>query len=125
MSELSLTGKVYKIFETAKISDTFEKRDFVIETEDQYPQKVKFELTQSNCSKIDDLKEGEMVTVHFNIRGREWNNTQKEEMVYFVSLNAWRIEKGQATTVETNVPFPTADAVAPTDSDSAADDLPF
>ena len=122
MAELSLTGKVYKIFETTKISDSFEKRDFVIETEDQYPQKVKFELTQNNCSKIDDLKEGEMVTVHFNIRGREWNNTQKGEMVYFVSLNAWRIEKEQTT--DTAVPFPSADTVT-ADTDPAADDLPF
>ncbi len=125
MAELSLTGKVYKIFETTKISDTFEKRDFVIETEDQYPQNVNFELTQNNCSKIDDLKEGEMVTVHFNIRGREWNNTQKGEMVYFVSLNAWRIEKGETTTLETAVPFPTAETVVPADTDSSADDLPF
>ncbi|MCH2021523.1 MAG: DUF3127 domain-containing protein [Saprospiraceae bacterium] len=125
MSELSLTGKVYKIFETTKISDSFEKRDFVIETEDQYPQKVKFELTQSKCSLIDDLKEGENITVHFNIRGREWENTQKGEMVYFVSLNAWRIEKGQTNTLETDVPFPTADTVVPAETDSAADDLPF
>ena len=98
MSELKLEGKVIKILPTNQISDSFKKREFVIETEDQYPQKVKFELTQDACSKMDSYKEGDIITVHFNIRGREWMN-KNNELVYFVSLNAWRIDKVGTGTV--------------------------
>lgn len=92
MSNLSLKGKIYKIFDTNQISDSFKKRDFVIETEDQYPQMVKFELIKDNTGKVADFKEGQEVEVFFNVRGREWTN-KNNEIVYFVSLNCWRIEK--------------------------------
>jgi len=120
MAELTLTGRLHKIFDTNQISDTFKKRDFVIETEDQYPQMVKFELTQNSCDKINDFKEGENITVHFNVRGREWTN-KNNEVVYFVSLNAWRIEKDGNSTV--SAPTTTASEL-PAD-DSSADELPF
>jgi len=123
MSELKVEGKLYKIFDTQEISASFKKREFVIETDDKYPQLVKFELTQDNCDKISDFKEGEIITVHFNIRGREWTSP-KNEVKYFVSLNAWRLEKEQASAPSADVtPFPTADAEPP--ADSFADDLPF
>ncbi len=120
MSELKLTGRLHKIFDTTQISDTFKKREFVIETEDQYPQLVKFELTQNGCDKIDGFKEGENITVQFNVRGREWTN-KNNEVVYFVSLNAWRIEREGATTT---APAPTTNTELPAD-DSPADELPF
>lgn len=97
MSELTLTGRLHKIFDTNQISDSFKKRDFVIETEDQYPQMVKFELKQAKVDKIDPFKEGEQIKVSFNVSGREWIN-KENKTVYFVSLDAWRIEKvGNAT----------------------------
>jgi hypothetical protein len=117
MSELTLTGRLHKIFDTNQISDSFKKRDFVIETEDQYPQMVKFELTQNTCDKINDFKVGDEITAHFNVRGREWTN-KNNEVVYFVSLNAWRIEKvGNAP-----ASVSTASEIPADDSDS---DLPF
>ena len=36
------------------------------------------------------------MTVSFNLRGREWTSP-KGEIKYFNSLEAWRIEKGAAT----------------------------
>ena len=115
--QLKLSGVVYKVFDTVKVSDTFTKREFVIETEDKYPQKVKFELTQDSCKKIDNLKEGETVTVYFNVRGREWENKKKEQLVYFVSLNAWRVE---TSSIEK---MPDTGKVVP--ATTGEDDLPF
>ncbi len=86
MSELSLTGFIYKILPEQKISDTFTKRELIIETEEKYPQKVKIEFINSGINNLMDKKEGQQVKVCFNVRGREW----KEK--YFVSLNGWRIE---------------------------------
>ena len=119
MSELKLTGKVIAIMEKQQVTDTFAKREFVIETEGEYPETVKFELTQAKCDLIDSYKVGQSINVYFNVRGRKWTNKQNED-VYFVSLNAWRIEK-EADAPEDSAPF--ADADPPVDSFS--DSLPF
>ena len=92
MSELTLTGKLTLIKETEVISPTFSKREFAIKTDELYPQDIKFEVTQKKVDMIDDYKVGEDITVFFNVRGREWINKQNE-VVHFISLNAWRIEK--------------------------------
>ena len=92
MSDLKLSGKIYKIFPTNQVSEKFKKREIVLETEsDKYPQLVKFELTQDNCSKADDLQTNQECTFHFNVRGREYINKENVAM-YFVTLNVWRIE---------------------------------
>jgi single-strand DNA-binding protein len=126
MSELKLEGKLHKIFETQEISSSFKKREFVIETEDKYPQMVKFELTQDKCEEISSHNVGDMLAVHFNIRGREWTSPQNE-IRYFVSLNAWRIEKvnvgvGEVPPVNESTLI-TSDVEPP--ADKSADDLPF
>lgn len=120
MSELKVTGKIYKVFETVQVSDSFKKREFVVETDDNYPQLVKFELTQDNCSKADGLKEGQAVQVSFNIRGREWTSP-KNEVKYFNTLQAWRIETLQQG--ESAGAMPSA-GQEPT-TETFADDLPF
>ena len=82
-------GKLHKKFDTEKKSDTFQVRDFVLEVPDgQYPQMVKFQLVQDKCALVDGYEEGSELTVHFDLRGREWNGK------YFTNLNAWRIEAG-------------------------------
>lgn len=89
-----LKGTLKVINETQVISDRFSKREFVVETQDMYPQFVLFQATQDKCSLLDNLNLGEMVEVSFNLRGREWNSPQGETK-YFNSLEAWRIEKMQ------------------------------
>ena len=96
MSDLKLTGAIHKVFETQEVSSTFKKREFVIVTQGEYPEHVKFELTQAKCDEISKHKVGDEITVHFNIRGRKWDSPQGETK-YFVSLNAWRIETHAAS----------------------------
>jgi len=43
-------------------------------------------LHKDRCEIVEDYKEGDDITVHFNLRGREWNDR------YFTNLDAWRIE---------------------------------
>lgn len=79
-------GRVHKIFPTEQKTATFSAREFVIEVQDgQYPQMVKFQLTQDKCAIMDDYNEGDHVVVDFDLRGREWNDK------YFTNLNAWRV----------------------------------
>ncbi|MEM9544522.1 MAG: DUF3127 domain-containing protein [Bacteroidota bacterium] len=84
---LEVEGVLHKKFETENKTDTFQAREFVIQTEGQYPQYVKFQLVQDRCGAVDPFNEGEKIKVYFDLRGREWNGK------YFTNLNAWKLEK--------------------------------
>lgn len=121
-----IEGKLHKKFETESKTATFQAREFVIYIEDgNYPQYIKFQLTQDRCSLIDAYNEGDVIKVTFDLRGREWNEK------YFTNLNAWRIEKPVAeTSLPEEPPFPEGE-VMPEDpnfensADNPIDDLPF
>ena len=95
---MEFTGKIIRIGQTEQVSDKFRKRPFVIsDGHDQYPQHILFELNQDRCDVIDSFKEGDMVSVKFNLRGRDW--TDKEGTVKtFNTLQAWAIIKKEAAT---------------------------
>ena len=116
MSQLTLKGKVTLVKDIQNISDKFQKREFVIETEDQYPQLVQFELTQDKCSLLDSSYEGKSIEVFFNIRGREWNDK------YFVNLQAWRVVVDGPSTSTATATVTSQEVEA---AESSADDLPF
>ncbi len=83
-----IEGKLIKKFDTETKTQTFQAREFVIEINNgNYPQFIKFQLTQDRCSIIDAYNEEEDIKVFFDLRGREWNGK------YFTNLNAWRVEK--------------------------------
>ena len=117
MSDLKVTGKVQKVYPVNQISDSFKKRDLIIVTDENYPQTLKLEFVQDAVNKIDDEMIGKDVTCHFNLRGREFKN-KEGKMVYFVSLNCWRIVVGNATASVT-----TASEIPADDSDDS--ELPF
>jgi hypothetical protein len=128
-----LTGTVKVINPTQVISEKFSKREFVIETQDQYPQLVMFQATQDKCSLLDNVQQNSQVVVSFNLRGREWTSPAGE-VKYFNTLEAWRIEKvGQGNAMPAGgpsamslgsdpIPAATTSAVA---SNEEEDDLPF
>jgi hypothetical protein len=117
-------GRLHKKFDTENKTDSFQAREFVIETNNgNYPQFIKFQLTQDRCPMVDPYNEGEQIKVHFDLRGREWNGR------YFTNLNAWRVEKAAAAQVE-NTPTSAGDMSFPSASDEPTvqannDDLPF
>ena len=63
-----MKGKVKKIFDQQDFPSGFYKRDFVITTEDQYPQDVKFTAVKERTEQIARLGEGDEVLVKFDIR---------------------------------------------------------
>jgi hypothetical protein len=107
--------------DTQVVSDKFKKREFVLtDNSSQYPQHCVFQLTQDRTELIEPFREGETITVHFNLRGREWTSPQNE-VKYFNSLEAWRIEKDDSSAFSAPSSIPSASQV----SDTAEDDLPF
>lgn len=86
-----IVGKLYKKFPAESKSPTFQTREFVLEfAEGNYPQLIKFQLTQDRCQLLENYEEGEEIKVHFDLNGREWQGK------FFTNLTCWRIEKSAA-----------------------------
>ena len=122
-----LAGKLIEKFDVQEISDTFRKREFIVEkTENQggmeFTDQIKFQLTQDRCSIIDNINIQDEIRVNFNIRGRRW--VKDGNVSYFTNLEAWRIEKIAEAPGEPPPPPPIlTDEDAPPLEDF--DDLPF
>jgi len=92
MSNLTLTGILKVKKAESVVNDKFKKLEFVVtDTASQYTQHVSFQLTQDRTSLLDNVNEGDKITVSFNLRGREWTSPQGE-VKYFNTLEAWKIE---------------------------------
>ena len=118
---MNIEAKLLEKYDIQKISDSFQKREFVVEYAEnpQYPEFIKFELIQTNCDQLDAHSIGDLIAISFNLKGRKWTD-KAGEVKYFNSLQAWRIEsKGASST-----PPPTKEEWSQ-DSFSADDDLPF
>ena len=87
------TGTIKVIQDTQRISDKFQKREFVVtDTTSMYPQDILFQATQDKCTFLDSFQANDNVEVSFNLRGREWTSPQGE-VKFFNTIEAWRIEK--------------------------------
>jgi hypothetical protein len=127
---MEVTGQLKLKYDTQKVSEKFQKRDFVLATDlsTPYPQFVSFQVTQDKCTMLDNFNQGDEIKVQFNLRGREWNGPQG--IKYFNTLEAWRIEKvgaGQSTAPAQNNSGMQENTAAPVFNSSISDndDLPF
>lgn len=130
---MEVTGTLKVKFDTQKVSERFQKREFVLTTEANtpYPQFVSFQVTQDKVNMLDQYNDGDELKVHFNLRGREWNGPQG--IKYFNTLEAWRIEKMQGGTAasqpsrtqQTHTTHSSEPAPAFNSNISDNDDLPF
>ena len=87
---MEVNGTVVKVFPKNQVSEKFAKREFVIQTDDQYPQKILCQMTQDRCEQLDGIGVGEQVKALINLRGREWTNPQGE-VKYFNTIECWKI----------------------------------
>jgi hypothetical protein len=87
-----MKGKITEIMPTVQVSDSFKKRTFVLNDEqDKHPQEILFQLNQDRVELLDAFKIGDIVEVEFNIKGKRWEKDGK--VSYFNTLEAWRINK--------------------------------
>lgn len=141
MASYELTGRLIEKFDEQKVSETFRKREFVVETrENRYDrdfiETIKFQVVQDKCALLDNVNLNDDVKITFNIRGRRYDKDGKTS--YFTNLEAWRIEPAiitstaaapaAATSTSTPAPASASEPVAeaaPTQTSGAEDDLPF
>ena len=120
---LTYTGVLKTKGKETKVSDRFKKREFVLtDNSPSYPQIILFQLTQDRCPLIENVNVGDEVTVHFQLKGREWKNPQGEIKV-FNSLDVFKVERAANTASSENVSEPSFnnETLVPTPDD----DLPF
>ena len=119
---LSVKGRIDQILQAqngvSKAGKEWNKQEFVIETDEQFPRKVCFTLFGDKTSLIDGIQNGEEVEVSFNLESREYNGR------WFHNINAWKIDK----VADNNLPEPPPEFAAgdiPPEPDDEAGDLPF
>ena len=126
---MELQGTVKKLTEIQTFASGFQKREMILQTQEQYPQPISIEFLQDKIQLLDQVQEGDEVKVGINIRGREWTSPQGE-VKYFNSIVGWRIEKSTSSSAEPTQATPAAKADStpqkdPFGTDEEEDDLPF
>ena len=112
---MEVNGKVILVGNTEEVGQNgFTKRMVVVETAEQYPQKLAIDFVKDKTSVLDGYKVGDNVSVSINLRGSEYNGR------YFVNLQGWKISKVEQSVNNIEVKEPVS-VVA--DSDDTG--LPF
>lgn len=120
---MEILGTIYKIGITKTFGQNgFTKRNVVVETEEQYPQKLLLEFVKDKCALLDNFAEGERVKVFINLRGREYTD-DKGKVSFFNSIQGWKIESASAAPASAPPAAQGAPDVMPAEDPN--DPLPF
>lgn len=113
-----LNGQIKLISDQQTFPSGFTKREFVVTTDENYPQDVKIECIKDRCSLLDGMAVGDKVSVNFNIRGNEYKDR------YYVNLQAWRMSKQDADTAPAEGAAPAGSMADAADLVDDVDDIP-
>jgi single-strand DNA-binding protein len=120
MNEFYIEGKLIKIDDTQEITEKFKKRDFVISTDSQYPEEIKFEVINNNVNYLDSFNVDDNVKISFIIKGSKYNER------HYVNLRAIAIgEVLNSDSSNNNIPLVAKMKSVITQVDATEDDLPF
>jgi hypothetical protein len=92
----------------------WEKQEFIIETDDQYPKKICISVWNDKLSALENIADGDVIKVSVNIESREYNSR------WYTDIRAWRIERDSDVGSQ-----PPPEDLPPPDLDSVEGDLPF
>lgn len=86
-----LKGTIKAVYNTEQITQTFSKKEIVVETQETYPQTILLQFTNNNIDKLDHINVGDSVEVKYNLRGRGYE--KNGETRYFNTIEGWDIKK--------------------------------
>ena len=117
---MEITGKIIQVLpEQGGVSRTSGKewkmQAYVLETQEQYPRKVHFEIFGDDRIKANSCRVDDIVTVSFDLESREFNGR------WYTSVRAWKVEKGEQEATDDSV----ADAALPSSSAPLPGELDF
>ena len=133
---MELQGRVIAVMEPREGTSArgpWKSQQYVIETHDQYPKKMVFDIFGAEGINQLAIKAGEEIMVSFDVDAHEYNGR------WFNNIRAWNIQRVDAAAAQAGNMPPAAAPIAPQSqpaagsqapfppaaSDSAADDLPF
>ena len=108
--------------------EQWQSREYVIETQEQYPKKMCFEVFGTDKLKEFNIRNNDLIKVYFDISAREYNGR------WYNSIRAWKVEHvnpdgsavgATATPAAATAPQAPAPAVAATTTHASDEDLPF
>ena len=104
---MEIVGKIIQILPlqegvSARTGNPWQLQTYVLETQENYPKKVCFEVFGSDRIKANECKEGDLVTVSFDLESREFNGR------WYTSVRAWKIQQGAVATTPVAAAAPAA-----------------
>ena len=92
---MEVVGKIIQVLPlqegVGKNGNPWKLQGYVLETFDQYPRKVHFEVFGEDRIKNNPCDIDQVVTVSFDIESREFNGR------WYTSIRAWKIQQGDMT----------------------------
>jgi len=92
---MEVVGKIIQVLPVqegvGRTGNPWKVQPYVLETLDQYPRKVHFEVFGEDRIKQNPCEIDQLVTVSFDIESREFNGR------WYTSIRAWRIQQGDTT----------------------------
>ena len=130
---MELTGKIIDVLPerggVSKAGNEWKIQAYVLETQEQYPRKMMFNVFGADRISQFNIQLGEVLTVSFDIDSREYNGR------WYNDIRAWKVDRNAAgapmpTAAPAGAPLPppVADPFSAAPQMSAsneADDLPF
>lgn len=116
-----------------RTGEQWQSREYVIETQEQFPKKMCFEVFGKDKLKEFNIRNNDLIKVHFDITAREYNGK------WYNSIRAWKVEhvnpdgsaagatanQVPASSPQAQAPQAPATQVAATTKQESDDDLPF
>ncbi|MCQ2347127.1 MAG: DUF3127 domain-containing protein [Paludibacteraceae bacterium] len=92
---MEVVGKIIQVLPlqegVGRNGNPWKVQAYVLETLDQYPRKVHFEIFGEDRIKNNPCQIDELVTVSFDIESREFNGR------WYTSIRAWKVQQGDMT----------------------------
>ena len=92
---MDVVGKIIQVLPAqegiGRNGNPWKVQPYVLETLDQYPRKVHFEVFGEDRIKQNPCDIDQLVTVSFDIESREFNGR------WYTSIRAWKIQQGDMT----------------------------
>ena len=119
---MEVVGKIIQVLPAqegvGRNGNPWKVQPYVLETLDQYPRKVHFEVFGEDRIKQNPCDIDQLVTVSFDIESREFNGR------WYTSIRAWRIQQGDTTQTAAVAPQPAAAPIQSAPAQPAAEAAP-
>ena len=131
---MEITGKIIAVLPaqsgTSKAGNEWKKQEYVLETHDQYPKKVCFQIFGADRIEQAAIQPGEELTVSFDIDSGQYQGR------WFTNISAWKVDRPMAGAPQSAPGAMTPENFAPASAPTASaapdfgpanpiDDLPF